>query len=129
MAKADKGEPERRLSAFDRVLEQALGDGRKVGLETDPAREAFPTLWRWLTQTDGGVYYVVQPAVVSLQLGPEGTLVSMTHRDFKVTCSVACPHLGDWALALETALSAVNPPLRTWGKDPQVRLRKRKPKS
>lgn len=129
MAKPSDNGPDRRLSAFDRVLMQALGDGRKIGLDTDPAREKYPNLWRWLTQTEGGQDHILQPAVVSVQLGPEGTLVSMTHRDFKVTCSVACPHLEGCFDALESALSQANPPLRVWGKDPQVRLKKRKPRS
>lgn len=121
-------EPQRRLSAFDRVLMTALGDGRTVGLPDDPAATEFPEVWRWLTQTEGGKDHILQPAVITMQLGPEGALVSLTHRDLKTSCSVACPHLGQALQALERALNDPNPPLRTWGKDPQVRLKKRKPK-
>lgn len=124
----DGGQPKRRLSAFDRVLETALGDNRKVGLPDDPAADLYPEVWRWLTQTEGGVDHILQPAVITIQLGPEGALVSLTHRDLKTSCSIACPHLGMAIEVLEQALSSPNPPLRTWGKDPQVRLRKRKPK-
>lgn len=121
-------EPDRKLSALDRMLLQALGDGRTVGLPDDPASKLFPETWRWLTQTEGGKDHILQPAVITLQLGPAGALVTLTHRDLKTTLSVSCPHLGQALEALEMALTGPNPPIRTWGKDPQVHLRKRRPK-
>ncbi len=129
MASDKNGPPERKLSALDRMLLQALGEGRTVGLADDPARKLYPTLWDWLSKTDGGTDFILQPAILSVQLGPEGALASMTHRDLKVSCSVACPYLADFLACLEAALSSSNPPLRSWGKDPQVQLKKRKRKS
>lgn len=126
-AKGDAPEPQRRLSALDRAVMAAIGDGRKVGREDDPAKERYPDLWEWLTKTEGGRDYIMQPAVISIQLGPEGVLASLTHRDLRVTCGVACLHLGDVLAALQAALTCENPPLRSWGKD-EPRLRKRKPK-
>lgn len=104
---------------------QALGDGRVVGLEDDPAKESYPELWKWLTRTDGGKDHIMQPAVITLQLGPEGALVSLTHRDLHVSCAVACPHLGGALAALEEALASPNPPLKFWGKDMPVLRRRR----
>jgi hypothetical protein len=121
-------EPPRKLSALDRMLLQALGDGRTVGLPDDPASKTYPETWRWLTQTEGGKDHILQPAVITLQLGPAGALVTLTHRDLKTTLSVSCPYLEDALAALEAALTGPNPPIRTWGKDPQVHLRKRRPK-
>jgi len=120
-------EPERKLSAIDRAVLAAIGDGRIVGLPDDPARERFPQLWEWLTLTEAGRDYVMQPAVVTVQLGPEGVLVTMTHRDLRRTVSVACKHLEEAYQALQTALDSPNPPMRSWGKD-DPHLRKRRPK-
>ena len=126
----DNGRPradDRKLSALDRAILQALGDGRKVGLDDDPAALAFPLVWEWLTKTDGDRDHIMQPAVITLQLGPEGTLVSLTHRDLRVSCSVACPFIGDALQALQSALACPNPPIRGWGKDlPNLKKRKQK---
>jgi len=123
-----KGKPgERKLSALDRAILQAIGDGVRVGLEDDPARETMPNLWEWLTRTDGGQDHVMQPAVVSIQLGPEGVLVTVTHRDLKRSVGAACLHLGQALEALEATLALPNPPIRSWGKE-DAHLRKRRQK-
>lgn len=117
-----------KLSALDRAVQQAIGDGRVVGREDDPARDQLPNLWDWLTRTDGGRDHVMQPADIRLQLGPEGCLATVTHRDLRVSVSIACPFIGDALKALEAALASPNPPIRAWGKD-DPRLRKRRPKT
>jgi hypothetical protein len=117
-----------KLSALDRAIQTALGQGRKVGLEEDPAREAYPTVWDWLTRTGDGGDHIFQPATISIQLGPEGVLATITHRDLGYSCSIACPGLADVLLALESALSGPNPPIRNWGKT-EPHLRKRRAKS
>lgn len=121
---------ERKLSALDRAVLQALGDGKVVGLSTDPAIERWPVLWQWLTKTEGGNMgeYILQPAIVTLQLGPEGVLVTLTHRDLRVTCSIACPHLDGALDSLEAAIASPNPPIKSWGKD-LPNLKKRRPKT
>ncbi len=119
---------ERKLSALDRAIVQAIGDGRKVGLEDDPAQDDFPLVWEWLTKTEGGRDYIMQPAVISIQLGPEGVLVSLTHRDLRVSCTVSCAYLSEVMPVLQAALAAPNPPIRSWGKD-LPNLKKRKSKS
>lgn len=117
----------RKLSALDRAILTALGQGRVVGRADDPAAKALPSLWEWLTKTDGGKDYIMQPAVISLQLGPEGALATITHRDLRVSCSVAVPFLAECLKALEEALTGPNPPLRTWGKDlPNLKKRRQK---
>jgi len=117
-----------RLSALDRAIQAAIGDGRHVGRDDDPAAKRFPDVWEWMTKTEGGKDYVMQPASINIQLGPEGVLVSLTHKDLKVTCGAACLHLEEVFAALQHALTSENPPIRTWGKDPDARLRKRRPK-
>lgn len=119
---------ERRLSALDRAIQSALGDGRTVGLENDPAAQQYPDVWQWLTKTDGGRDHVMQPAVITLQLGPEGCLVSLTHRDLRRACTIACPFLGDALESLQRALTSEHPPIRSWGKD-DANLKKRRPKT
>jgi len=127
---ADEGKPakdQRKLSALDRAIMTALGEGRRVGRADDPAAKALPYLWEGLTKTDGGADHIMQPAVISLQLGPEGALATITHRDLRVSCSVAVPYLAECLKALEEALSGPNPPLRSWGKDlPNLKRRRQK---
>lgn len=118
---------DRKLSALDRAIMAAIGDGRKVGRDDDPASESFPQLWEWLTKTDGGKDHIMQPAVISIQLGPEGCLATITHRDLRISCSAACPHLGGALEALQAQLASPIPPIRTWGKD-EPHLKKRRQK-
>ncbi len=115
------------LSALDRAIQTAIGSGRTVGLEIDPAREKYPTLWDWLTRTGDGGDHLMQPASLSIQLGPEGVLATLTHRDLCVSCSIATPLLDDVLTAMEIALTQVNPPIRSWGKqEPHLRKRRQK---
>lgn len=118
-----KKEP--RVSALQRALEAAIGAMRTVGLESDPAREKYPNLWEWLTMVGQDTDYVMSPAVISVQLGPEGALVTITHRDMQVSCGAACSNLDDAFLSLEAQLACTNPPIRSWGKGEPV-LRKRR---
>jgi len=126
----DNGKPrqdDRKLSALDRAILTAIGDGRVVGRSDDPAKDSYPTVWEWLTKTEGGKDYVMQPAVLTIQLGPEGVLASLTHRDLRVTCSIACPTVADVLPTLERELSGPNPPLKSWGKDlPNLKRRRQK---
>lgn len=124
----DQGPDKRRPTALDRVLEAALGEQRPVGCTDDPAREKYPRLWEWLTlNTDPKGEYLISPATVSVQLGPEGVLATVTLRDLKYSCAAATHNLDDIFAALESALSSDNPPIRTWGKDePNLRKKRRK---
>jgi len=128
VAKGDNGRPDKpdhRLSALDKAIQTAIGQRRKVGRDDDPARELYPDLWDWLTRTGDGGDHVMQPASMSVQLGPEGVLVTLTHRDLGVSCSVACPMLADVLSTLQAALACPDPPIRNWGKT-EPKLRKRR---
>jgi len=119
--------PERKLSALDRAILQAIGDGIKVGRDDDPARERFPALWEWLTKTEGGRDYILQPATITIALGPEGVLCSVTFRDLQRSCKASCLSLEDAFQALEDALTSPNALITSWGRG-EPRLRKRKQK-
>lgn len=123
----NNGEPTRKLSALDRVIIRAVGEGRTLGLDDDPAKDEWSAVWEWLTKCEAKDY-VMQGATISVQLGPEGVLATITHRDLKASCSAACPHLADVFAALNAALTAPNPPIRSWGKDPQVQLKRKRQK-
>jgi len=126
----DSGKPregERKLSALDRAILQAIGEGVRVGLDDDPGKTKWPNLWEWMTRTEGGKDHVMQPAVVTIQLGPEGVLVTVTHRDLKRSVPTSCLHLENALDALEATLALPNPPIRSWGKE-DAHLRKRRPK-
>jgi hypothetical protein len=113
-----------RVSALDRALQAAMGEGRAVGADDDPAKTKYPTLWDWLSRIYVGVGHVRQPATITLALGPSGVLVSIRDVDLGVSCGAVCPHLDGALSALEDALTADVPPIRSWGRK-EPRLRKR----
>jgi len=124
----DLGKPGKALSALDKAILTAVGQEKKLGLDNDPAKTAYPCLWDWLTRTGEGTEFIMQPASISIQLGPEGVFATITHRDLQVTCSVACERLDDALTALESALSDPHPPIKHWGKQEPL-LRKRRKQS
>ncbi len=126
MAKDKKEEKDdgKRPSALDRAVQSAMGEGRTVGAEDDPAAQRYPILWDWLSRIYIGIGHVRQPATVTLALGPSGVLVSVSDRDLGVSCGATCLHLDDALAALEAALAADVPPIRSWGKK-EPKLRKR----
>jgi len=113
-----------RLSALDRAVQTAIGDGRVVGADDDPAKEKYPALWDWLSRIYIGLDRVRTPATLTIQLGPSGVLISLADRDLGVSCGAVCEHLDNALPAMEAALTATVPPLRSWGKK-EPRLRKR----
>lgn len=115
---------DRKLSALDRAVQTAMGEGRAVGNDEDPARKKYPALWEWLSRIYIGIGHVRQPATVSVTLGPCGVLVSVSDKDLGVSCGAVCPNLDEAFQALEDALSAEVAPIRSWGKK-EPRLRKR----
>lgn len=127
MAKSEReGSPEPvRLSALDRALQKALGEGLVFGLPSDPARTQFPALWDWLSRAYVGRDSLKQPATLTIRLGPEGVIASLTDRDLSASLDVGCAHLGDVFSHLEQTLQGPNPPIRNWGKK-EPKLRKRK---
>lgn len=115
-------------SALDRAIQQAIGQDRSLGRDDDPARKKYPTLWDWLSRLYVGRDHVKTPATLTVRLGPEGVIVTLTDRDLSCSFDVACNHLQDALAAIEAALSGPSPPMRSWGrKEPQ--LRKRRPTS
>jgi len=124
--KKPNGKPDKRkLSAFDRIVAMAMGDNRTLGLDSDPAKERCPQLWEFLSTIYVGRDRIVTPSKVSIQMGPEGCLVSLQVRDLAHGMNVSCPHLDQWADALEAALASPNPPWIAWGKkEPTLRKRK-----
>jgi len=111
-------------SALDKAVMSAMGQGRTVGADDDPARQKYPALWDWLSRIYIGIGHVRTPARVSITLGPSGVLVDVSDRDLGVSCGAACQHLDDALAALEAVLSLPDAPVRSWGKK-EPRLRKR----
>lgn len=118
-------EPRKPLTAFERAVQNALGEERSFGSEADPARMTFPALWQWLTSAYVGPEHLKTPPTISITLGPEGVLVRLVDRDLAATVQANCPFLADSFLALESALTSSNPPVVSWGrKEPNLRKRK-----
>lgn len=113
------------LTQMERMIGEAIGNEQTIGFELDPARTELPTLWQWLTTIYVGKDFVKQPAVLRIQMGPEGCLVSMTDPDLCQSLEASCPFLQDVFRELEKVLSGSNPPFRRFGKR-QPTLRKRK---
>lgn len=118
----------RKPSPLQRAIDAAIGEGRTVGREDDPARERYPRIWEWLTlTTDPDNRYIISPGTISISLGPEGVNISCTLRDLKYSCTAGALSLLDALDALEEAMGREGPHLRTWGKDePHLRKRRRK---
>lgn len=118
----DNGRP---MSALDRQIQQALGEGKVLGNDDDPAREKLPALWDWLSRVYVGHGHVKQPAVVTIRLAHGGVMATVTDRDLCVSVDVATPYLTDILAAMDRALANPSTPLRTWGKkEPNLRKRK-----
>jgi len=126
--KPEVGENGRKLSALDRAVMQAMGEGRSVGQEDDPARQKYPQLWDWMSRCYQGKDYLRTPSSLSISLGPEGVMISVTDRDLCVTVAASCCHLDEALAAIEQALGSDNPPMKFWGKG-EPHLRKRKPRN
>jgi len=118
---------DRKLSAMDRVILQAMGEDRHVGKEDDPAKQQWPQLWEWLSTIYVGRDKIKQPAVLTITLGPEGVLCRLTDRDLAVSVNVSTAHLADVFPAIEAVLNAPDIPVQSWGKrEPKLRTRSQK---
>jgi len=118
---------EKALSAMDKVILTAMGEDRSVGKADDPAKEKWPQLWEWLSTIYVGRDRIKQPAVLTVQLGPDGVLARLTDRDLAVSVNVSCAHLGNVMDAIETVLNSPDIPVQSWGKrEPKLRIRQSK---
>jgi len=122
--KSEKNGKEVRLSALDRSIQTAIGDGRTVGDDDDPGKTKYPALWEWLSRIYIGLDRVRTPATITISLGPSGVLVNVNDRDLCVNCGSTCLHLDDAFMSLERALTSSVPPIRSYGKK-EPRLRKK----
>ncbi len=121
MAKAEK-----QLSALDRAIQQAMGEGREVGHADDPARERWPNLWAWLTQVEVGKDYIVQPASLSISMVVGGVQVSVSNRDLAISARATTRNLGDALDAIEAVCSDPSAIMSSWGrKEPTLRKRRK----
>jgi hypothetical protein len=116
---------ERKLSAFERVVANALDDHRELGKLDDPARTDWPELWKFLSTVYVGRDRLKTPARLTISLGPEGCLVSLSDRDLGVSVDVSCSNLAGAFAAIEAQLVSDTPNIRSWGKkEPNLRKRK-----
>lgn len=116
---------DKHLSSLDRAIQMAMGEGRQVGREDDPAKDTFPALWEWISRIYIGKDRLKQPATITISLAPEGVLVRLNDRDLGCGAAVVCPHLQDAFQQLNAALEGPNPPFTFYGKkEPQLRKRK-----
>jgi len=113
------------LSAVDRAIAQALGDGLVLGREDDPAAKEFPQTWEWLRKVYVGKDRLKTPATLTIRLTPGGCLITLNDRDLAVAIDAACEHLGQALAALEAQLTGASTHVRTYGRrEPSLRRRK-----
>ncbi len=114
------------LSALDRVVAQAIGEGKVLGLADDPARTTFPNLWEWMTRVYYGIDRIKQPAIVTVVAVNGGFTVRCADRELASAVQVTVRHLDDAWRALEAALADPSVPIQTWGrKEPKLRKRQK----
>jgi len=119
---------EKQVSAFDKLIMETIANERTVGKEDDPAKQAMPTLWDYLTRTDCGKDHVMKPGRLTLSLCPAGVSVTLFLGDLGYSMSIVVPYLNDVLSTLESVLSGPNPPFQQISRgDPKVRKRKPKP--
>ncbi len=112
-------------SALDRIVMQAIGQGKVLGLETDPAREKFPNLWEWLTRVYYGKEHIKQPAIITIVAVNGGFTVRCADRELASAVQATVRHIEDAFVAIESVLADPSSPIQTWGrKEPQLRKRK-----
>lgn len=117
---------EKPLSALERTIQTAMGEGRSVGQEDDPCREQYPALWEWLTTIYCGRDYIKQPASLTIALIPSGVSAKLVDRDLCTTVEISCKHLADVFATLNENLVSGNPAIKNWGKrEPGLRKRKK----
>jgi len=111
-----------RVSALQRAVLSALGQGRSIGADDDPARESMPELWEWLATIYPVEGRVKNPATIIITLGPQGVLANMNDRDLGYAVSATSKHLSGIFQALQDALTSPVPPVRSYGKkEPKLR--------
>lgn len=116
---------ERHLSTFDLQILHAIGEGKNLGSDGDPAIIQWPNLWQWLSTVYAGKEYVKQPANMTIRLGPAGVLVAVVDRDLSVSCETSCQFVGQAFDAIEAVLATPSAPIKSWGrKEPKLRKRR-----
>jgi hypothetical protein len=116
----------KKLSALDRAIQTAMGEGRHVGADDDPAAKKYPQLWEWLSRIYLPGDLMRQPSSLTITLTPTGVQVSVYDRDIGQSVVTTCAHLDDAIKTMEEELNKDNPQIRNSGKkEPQLRRRKR----
>lgn len=103
----------------------AMGENKVMGHQDDPAANKYPNLWEWLSKVYVGRDKLKTPASLSIRLGPEGALATLTDRDLGYSVEATSPSLEGLFAAIEKQLSDNPAALKQWGKK-ESNLRKRK---
>lgn len=118
-------EQQKRPAFLQRAIEQAIGNEQSFGREDDPAAKKWPYLWNWLTTWEVGKNNIKTPPSITIRLGPDGVLCSVSDRDLGKAVDVALPHLADCFNAIEEALAGGKVAVRNIGRG-ETKVRKRK---
>lgn len=83
---------------------------REYGHPEDPARSAFPILWRWLCIAKDDRERSVNAGRISIIPGPQSFTVTLSHDDMGYGIKVVVQRLEDVFLALETVMKQPDAP-------------------
>jgi len=116
---------DRPLSPLERMVQQAMGEAQDLGAEDDPAKEAYPALWEFMSRTQVGKDSLRTPCRLSVALVVGGVVATITDVDMKRSLSVAVNHLDSALAALDKLAADPKAPWRPWGKgEPTLRKRR-----
>ncbi len=119
---------DRKLTAMERAVLHAMGENKVLGNAEDPAKQRYPNLWEWMSVVYVGRDRIKTPASLSIRLGPEGVLATLTDRDLAVSVDAVSPTLEGILAAIEKQLADNPASIKSWGKK-EANMRKRKASS
>lgn len=116
------------LSSMERAILMAMGENKVMGHVDDDAATKYPMLWEWLSKVYVGRDKLKTPASLSIRLGPDGALATLTDRDLGYSVEATSKTLEGLFDAIERQLRDNPSSLKAWGKK-EANLRKRKSSS
>jgi len=115
---------ERKLTLFERAQAEALGKSIPLGRQDDPAKEKWPEMWKWLTETDVEGNRMKEPATLIIRVTPEGISATLNDRAFGWAFDANSDFLESIFTEMEKSCNDPTKARKSHNRDPKVRKRK-----